>query len=96
MQILLQITFSGIKGTESIEENIREKAAKLDEFAEHITGCRAIVESPHKHHHKGRIYTTKIDVTLPGGEIAASRHPDEHHAHERFYQVEQESGRPFG
>lgn len=85
MQIPLQITFRGIEGTEPIEANIREKAAKLDQFAEHITSCRVVVESPHKHHHKGRIYTTTIDVTLPGGKIAASRHPDDHHAHEDAY-----------
>ncbi|GAG29813.1 unnamed protein product, partial [marine sediment metagenome] len=37
MQIPLQITFRGIEGTESIEANIREKAEKLEQFAEHIT-----------------------------------------------------------
>ena len=87
MQIPLQITFRGIEGTESIEANIREKAEKLEQFAEHITSCRVVIDSPHKHHHKGKIFTAGIDITLPGGEIIASRHPDEHHAHEDVYVV---------
>ncbi len=85
MQIPLQITFRGMGPSDAVEANIREKAEKLEGFAEHITSCRVIVEEPHKHHLKGRLFSVKIDITLPGEEIVASRHPDKHRAHEDVY-----------
>lgn len=85
MQIPLQITYRNFEQSDAVEANIREKVDKLERFAEHITSCRVIVEAPHKHHHKGNIYVVKIDMTLPGEEIVASRHPDQHHAHEDVY-----------
>ena len=85
MQLPLQITFRNLEQSDSIEANVREKAAKIERFAEHITSCRVIVEAPHKHHHKGVIYRVKIDITLPGKEIVVNHHSDEHHAHEDVY-----------
>lgn len=85
MQIPLQITFRHLEHSDAIEADIRDRAQKLERFANDITGCRVVVEAPHKHHHKGRIYTVSIDVTVPGAEIVASRHPDKHHAHEDAY-----------
>lgn len=85
MQLPLQITFRNLEKSDSIEANVREKAEKIERFAEHITSCRVIVEAPHKHHHKGVIYRVKIDITLPGKEIVVNHHSDEHHAHEDVY-----------
>lgn len=85
MQIPLQITFKNLEPSEFIEANVREKAEKLERFAEHITSCRVVIETPHRHHHKGNLYHVRIDITLPGEEIVTSRHPDKHHAHEDVY-----------
>ncbi|MDR4499341.1 MAG: HPF/RaiA family ribosome-associated protein [Candidatus Scalindua sp.] len=85
MQLPLQITFRGMEPSDAVEANVREKAEKLERFAEHITSCRVIVEAPHKHQQKGLLYSVKVDITLPGKEIVATRHPDEHHAHEDIY-----------
>ena len=85
MQLPLQITFRGMEPSDAIDVNIRKKAEELERFTEHITGCRVIVEAPHKHHLKGMLYSVKVDITLPGKEIVVSRHPDEHHAHEDVY-----------
>jgi ribosomal subunit interface protein len=85
MQIPLQITFRNIEHSDFIEAGIREKAEKLEQFVEHMTSCRVVVEAPHKHHNKGVIYRVKIDITLPGKEIVVNHHSDEHHAHEDVY-----------
>jgi ribosomal subunit interface protein len=85
MQIPLQITFHNIEHSDAVEAKIREKAQKLERFAEHITSCRVVVEAPHKHHHKGNLYTVAVDITLPGEEILANRHPDKHQAHQDVY-----------
>ncbi len=75
MKIPLQITFRHMPPSPAIEENIREKAAKLDELHDGIMGCRVAVEAPHRHHHKGKAYVVRIDLTVPGGELVINREP---------------------
>lgn len=84
MQIPLQITYRDMDPSDAVSANIREKAEKIEHFAD-ITSCRVTVEAPHKHHHKGRLFAVKIDITVPGEEIVVTRSPDQHHAHEDIY-----------
>ena len=76
MQIPLQITICGIAPSEALESRIRSKAEKLEEFFDHITSCRVTVEEPHKHHHQGKQYNVRIDISVPGHEIVVNR---DHH-----------------
>ncbi len=46
MTVPLQVTFRNMPPTEAIEANIREKAAKLDQFYGRVTSCRVVVEVP--------------------------------------------------
>ncbi len=85
MQLPLQITFRDLPPSQAIEENIRKKAEKLERYHRKITGCHVVVEMPHKHHHQGRIFCVRIDVTIPGAELVASREAAEDHSHEDVY-----------
>lgn len=85
MEQPLQITFRDIPRSEALEADIREKAAKLDQFYEKIMACRVMVEAPHGHHHQGYLYHIRIDLTVPGKELVIKRGPKEHHAHEDPY-----------
>lgn len=85
MQLPLQITFRNLDHSDAIEAKVREKAAKLERFANKITSCRVVVEAPHQHHHKGVLYQVKIDITLPGKEIVVTQNSDQNHAHEDVY-----------
>jgi len=78
MQLPLQIAFRHMEHSDAIESIIREKAARLDKFAEHIMGCRVVVEPAGKHHQHGNLYEVHLDITLPGGEIAVTREPSQH------------------
>ena len=85
MQIPLQITFRHMDTSEALEAKIHEKAQKLEQFAEHITSCRVIIDQEHKHKNQGNLFSVKIDITVPGKEIVVDRHSDKHHAHEDVY-----------
>ncbi|USF89091.1 HPF/RaiA family ribosome-associated protein [Candidatus Endoriftia persephone] len=85
MKIPLQVTFRDIPHSDALEADIREKAAKLEEYYDQIMSCRIMIESPHGHHHKGNLYHVRVDITVPGDEIVVSRSPDQHHAHEDAY-----------
>ncbi len=73
MQIPLQITIRDIDHSEALETHIRDKVKKLDEFFNHIMSCRVVVEVPHKHHHQGKQFNVRIDISVPGGEIVVNR-----------------------
>ncbi|RLB55834.1 MAG: RNA polymerase subunit sigma-54 [Deltaproteobacteria bacterium] len=76
MQLPLQITFRDMEPSEAISTAIRQKAEKLEAFHEHITSCHVVIETPHKHQHKGRIHHVKLHVMLPGREINIDRDPE--------------------
>jgi len=75
MQVPLQITARELQLSESEERMIREAAAKLESFWDRITSCRVLVEAPHRRRHAGVSYNVRIDVGVPGGELAITRRP---------------------
>lgn len=85
MQRPLQITFRNMDASSAVEADVREKAAKLEEYHDHIIGCRVVIEASHHHHHKGNLYQARLDITVPGHEVVVSRSRDQHHAHEDVY-----------
>ncbi len=85
MEIPLQVTFRGMAPSPAVETRVREMGRRLDRFRNRITSCRVVIEAPHRHHHKGRLFTVSIAVTYPGGEIVANRGKRFDHAHEDVY-----------
>ena len=73
MKIPLQITFRNMQHSAVIEANINEKASKLDRFYDRIMSCRVVVEASQRRHHQGNLYSVRIDITVPGKELAISR-----------------------
>ncbi|MEW6325296.1 MAG: HPF/RaiA family ribosome-associated protein [Nitrospirota bacterium] len=73
MKLPLQITEQNASISETAKDDIREKAAKLDQFSSRIMACRVTVISPHRHQRQGTRYNVRIDLTLPGEEIAVRR-----------------------
>jgi ribosomal subunit interface protein len=77
MQLPLQVTFRGFAVSAGLEARVREKAAKLERFAPHIMSCHVTLDQAHKHHHQGRPFEVRIDIRVPGHEIAVSRQHDD-------------------
>ncbi len=76
MDIPPRITFSGMDPSPALEERIREKMAGLSRYHPHIVGGRVVIERLQKHSRQGDLYTVRIGITVPGGEIAVSRERD--------------------
>lgn len=85
MQIPLELSFRNMDHSDAVEADVRDKVAKLEQLHSNITSCRVIVEALHLRHHKGNTYHVRIDLTLPGHELVASRDPGQNHAHEDVY-----------
>jgi ribosomal subunit interface protein len=78
MRLPLQITARDVELSPSIEQLIREEAAKLESFFERVMGCRVLVETAHRYPTGERVhYNVRIDLTLPGAELVIKRQPHE-------------------
>lgn len=85
MQVPLEIVFHNVDRSPAVEAAVRERADKLEQFADNITSCRVTVEAPHKNHQHGNLYTVRVDLRFPGGEAIANRSPSADHSHEDVY-----------
>jgi cold shock CspA family protein len=74
-----QINFRGLAHSETIEADIHERIAWLEQFYGGIVRCRVLVEIPHRHRYDGRHFQVRIDITVPGGApIVVSHEPSLH------------------
>ena len=86
MQIPLKLAFRGVEPSPAIEAQVRERAQRLERFYDRITSCEVVFDSPHRHHHKGRLYTVHVLLRIPGApDIAVNRAGPQDHAHEDPY-----------
>ncbi len=82
MQTPLEITFHNMQPSETVEAEIRKRAAKLEKMYERLVGCRVSVEGLHKQHRTGNVYEVHIEMMVPGQNLVVSREP--HKAKERY------------
>jgi ribosomal subunit interface protein len=85
MQLPLQVTFRDMPRSEAVEIKVREKAEKLSKFYDRIMSCRVVVQAPHLHHHQGKLFSVRIDITVPNDELVVSRDHHDDHSHEDIY-----------
>lgn len=72
MQLPVEVSYRGLQKSEAIEALVREKAARLDKFCDHINRCDVAIEQPNHNHKKGNPFRVRIDVTVaPGHELVA-------------------------
>lgn len=85
MQVAPQIRFRGMDPSPAVEAAIADRLDALARFHGRITACSVVVEAPHRHQHKGKIYQVRIVLKLPGHEIQAGHTHELDHAHEDVY-----------
>ena len=63
-----QITFRGLRPSEELKREIRDRITWLEEFCPPLLACRVRLQVPHRHHRRGRHVHVNIEMTVP-------RHP---------------------
>ncbi|HBB31357.1 MAG TPA: DNA-binding protein [Cyanobacteria bacterium UBA8803] len=78
MKIPLEITYRDVERTESIDELIHEKVAKLEGVCNYISSCHIAIEKPHDRPRSGSPYRVRLDITVPPShELVAESNPGE-------------------
>ena len=85
MQIEPRISFQNLEHSDAIESDIRSRIDELEKFHPRMIGCSVVVDAPHRDKHKGKIYEIRIDISVPGKDIAVTREAGFNHAHEDIY-----------
>jgi ribosome-associated translation inhibitor RaiA len=77
MKLPLQLTFHNTEPIRAAEKMIRDRAARLDRHCNRVMSCRVVIDVPHRHHQKGNLYQVRLDITVPGDELAVTREAPE-------------------
>lgn len=85
METPVQIAFRGMDSSTALEARIREKIDKLEQYHDRIISCRVVVEAPHRHSRKGKLFVITLDVTVPGAELVVNSEKRHHPSHEDVY-----------
>ncbi|HXA08532.1 MAG TPA: HPF/RaiA family ribosome-associated protein [Chthoniobacterales bacterium] len=88
MQLPVEVSYRGVEKSDQLDELIRNKAARLDRFCDHISRCDVVIEHPNRAQHSGNPFRVRIDVTVPPGhELVADEKQAEHEMHEPLSKV---------
>jgi ribosome-associated translation inhibitor RaiA len=77
MQNQLQITLQDVSPSAALDKRIRDKASKLEKIFPRLTACRVVISAPHHHQVRRRLYTVRLNIIIPGGEIVVTRNNHE-------------------
>ena len=76
MDTPLQISFHGVQHSDALYNVIREKAQGLERYYDRITRCRVVLELAARHQHQGKEFVARIELKVPGSEIAVTHQHD--------------------
>jgi len=58
---------------------------KLERYCDQIINGRVVLDSPHNHHHKGKVYSVSIEIHTPQIEVRVNQEQHDKQAHEDLY-----------
>jgi len=74
MDIPLELSFHNLEPSDALKDAVRTHVNKLEQFHDHIVGCRVVIEIPNKSQKAvGNPPDVHIVVRVPGKEIVVSR-----------------------
>lgn len=74
----VQITFRNMRGSASLEDDVRARVARLERYHADLVGCRVLLEVPHRHQEHGQHVHVRIELSLPGEDVVVSHEPTLH------------------
>jgi len=82
VQTPLELSFANMERSDAVVDRIETMVDRLERLYGGITSCHVFVTAPHRHHRKGKHYDIRIELRVPGTELAVNNEPGNVHAHE--------------
>ncbi len=80
MTMPLTVTFPKTKPSPWLEEEIRAKVERLRVICADLLSCRVVVDIPHRRHARGNRFSLRIELAVPGEDLAITRDSNLHAA----------------
>jgi ribosome-associated translation inhibitor RaiA len=61
----VEVSFHGIEKSEAIEQQVRDRVAKLKKHFARMTGCRVAIEVPQRTPERPKVFQVKIEIGVP-------------------------------
>ena len=81
----IQIVFHSIDQTDALTEAVTKRIEKLSRFCDQIINGRVVLDSPHNHHHKGKVYSVSTEIHTPQIEVRVNQEQHDKQSHEDLY-----------
>ncbi|MGB8907766.1 MAG: HPF/RaiA family ribosome-associated protein [Candidatus Cybelea sp.] len=75
MAFPVRISYRGVEATEQLDRLIHSEAAKLEKFFDGIVSCRVLVEHQDGHQHTGSAPHVRLNIVVPGNDLAVDAEP---------------------
>ena len=85
LQTPLEITFTDSEVSPAVQARIEDRVTRLEHHFSGITSCHVYIATPHHHQRKGRQYEVRLEVRVPGSELAITGKPGDVNAHDDVY-----------
>lgn len=82
LQTPLEIHFTNMERSDAVEKAARARVERLERLFDGITSCHVFVGASHRRQRKGNLYEVRIEVRVPGTELAVNNKPGDVNAHE--------------
>ena len=69
----VEIILRGVPRSDALERYVDEQAQRLDRRCEFIQTCHVVVEALRRHGQQGAQFAVRLNITLPGTEVAVNR-----------------------
>jgi ribosome-associated translation inhibitor RaiA len=75
MQTPPEISFIGFDPNEGLKVLVAQQIARLEKHSDRITTLRVAVDARHQKGRKGHVYDVRIDIGVPGSDLAVNHGP---------------------
>lgn len=67
-----EVVYRDLDASPALNATISKRIDKLHRYSNDILHSRVVLDSPHKHKHKGKLYRASIEVDIKGAPLAVS------------------------
>ena len=74
-----EVVYRDFDSSPALNETINKRIAKLHRFSDSILHSRVVLNSPHNHKHKGKLFRASIELDMKGSPLLVSNDDESVH-----------------
>ncbi len=79
MKANAEVVYRDLDASPALNETINKRLEKLYRFSDAIMHSRVVLDSPHQHKHKGKMFRASIELDLKGAPLLVSNDDESVH-----------------